>query len=78
LQRLRDEAHRFGITYHRNLRKKRVISSELDEIEGIGPKRRKDLLKRFKSVKGVKEAALEELLEVVPERIARQLKKVLN
>jgi len=78
LQRLRDEAHRFGITYHRNLRKKRVISSELDEIEGIGPKRRKDLLKRFKSVKGVKEATLEELLEVVPERIARQLKKVLN
>lgn len=78
LQRLRDEAHRFGITYHRNLRKKRVISSELDEIEGIGPKRRKDLLKRFKSVKGVKEAALEELSEVVPERIARQLKKVLN
>ncbi|MCS5420526.1 MULTISPECIES: excinuclease ABC subunit UvrC [Psychrilyobacter] len=78
LQRLRDEAHRFGITYHRNLRKKRVISSELDEIQGIGPKRKKDLLKRFKSVKRIKEATLEELLEVVPERIARQLKKIKN
>lgn len=78
LQRLRDEAHRFGITYHRNLRKKRVISSELDEIQGIGPKRKKDLLKRFKSVKRVREATLEELLEVVPEKIARQIKKILN
>ncbi|MEI6856280.1 excinuclease ABC subunit UvrC [Psychrilyobacter sp.] len=76
LQRLRDEAHRFGIAYHRNLRKKRVISSELDEIQGIGPTRKRDLLKRFKSVKRIKEAALEELLEVVPERIARQIKKV--
>ena len=78
LQRLRDEAHRFGITYHRNLRKKRVISSELDEIQGIGPKRKKDLLKRFKSVKRIKEATLEELLEIVPEKIAWQIKKVLN
>ncbi|WP_028856317.1 excinuclease ABC subunit UvrC [Psychrilyobacter atlanticus] len=78
LQRLRDEAHRFGITYHRNLRKKRVISSELDEVEGIGPKRKKDLLKRFKSVKRIKEATLEELLEIVPEKIAWQIKKVLN
>lgn len=76
LQRLRDEAHRFGITYHRNLRKKRVISSELDEIQGIGPKRKKDLLKRFKSVKRIKEATLEELLEVVSEEIANQIKKV--
>lgn len=78
LQRLRDEAHRFGITYHRNLRKKRVISSELDKIQGIGPKRKINLLKRFKSVKLIKEATLEELLEVVPEKIAKQLKKDLN
>jgi len=78
LQRLRDEAHRFGITYHRSLRKKRVISSELDEIQGIGSKRKKDLLKKFKSVKRIKETTLEELLEIVPEKIARQIKKVLN
>ena len=70
LQRLRDEAHRFGITYHRKLRKKRVMSSELDKINGIGPKRKKDLLQKFKSVKRIKEATLEELLEVVPEKIA--------
>jgi len=76
LQRLRDEAHRFGITYHRSLRKKRVISSELDEIYGIGPKRKKDLLKRFKSVKRIKSATLEELLEVVPEKIAWEIKKL--
>lgn len=76
LQRLRDEAHRFGITYHRKLRKKRVISSELDKINGIGPKRKKDLLQKFKSVKRIKEATLEELLEVVPEKIAWELKKL--
>ncbi|RUA07184.1 MAG: excinuclease ABC subunit UvrC, partial [Fusobacteria bacterium] len=75
LQRLRDEAHRFGITYHRNLRKKRVISSELDNIPGIGPKRRKDLLQKFKSVKQIKKASLEELKEILPEKIAIQLKK---
>jgi len=78
LQRLRDEAHRFGITYHRSLRKKRVISSELDEIQGIGPKRKTELLKRFKSVKRIKAATLEELLEVVPDKIAKQIKKVLE
>ena len=76
LQRLRDEAHRFGITYHRKLRKKRVMSSELDKINGIGPKRKKDLLQKFKSVKRIKEATLEELLEVVPEKIAWELKKL--
>ena len=78
LQRLRDEAHRFGITYHRSLRKKRVISSELDEIHGVGPKRKKELLKRFKSVKRIKEASLEELSEIVPEKIAKQIKNILN
>ncbi|MGB6127681.1 MAG: excinuclease ABC subunit UvrC [Psychrilyobacter sp.] len=78
LQRLRDEAHRFGITYHRSLRKKRVISSELDGIQGIGPKRKMELLNRFKSVKRIKEATLEELLEIVPDKIARQIKKVLD
>jgi excinuclease ABC subunit C len=76
LQRLRDEAHRFGITYHRNLRKKRVISSELDKIDGIGPKRKKDLLNKFKSVKRIKMASLEELMEILPENLARRVKKI--
>jgi len=78
LQRLRDEAHRFGITYHRSLRKKRVISSELDKVEGIGEKRKKELLQKFKSVKRIKEASLEELMEVLPEGVARKIKRQLK
>jgi excinuclease ABC subunit C len=62
LQRIRDEAHRFAIEYHRKLRKKRTIKSELDQIPGIGPTRRNILLKRFGSVERVKQATLEELL----------------
>ncbi|OQY09800.1 MAG: excinuclease ABC subunit C [Fusobacteriia bacterium 4572_132] len=74
LQRLRDEAHRFGITYHRKLRLKRVLNSELDEIKGIGIKRKKELLKKFKSVERVKKASMEELKEIVSEKIAIEIK----
>ena len=77
-QRVRDEAHRFGITYHRKLRSKRVISSELDHIEGIGEVRRKKLLKRFSSVSGVKAASLEELEECVPKQVAIRIKEELG
>ncbi len=65
IQRLRDEAHRFGITHHRNRRSKSTFKSELDQIEGIGPATIKDLLSKFKSVTKVKEASQEELTEVV-------------
>lgn len=78
LQRTRDEAHRFGITFHRKLRSKRVISSELDEIEGIGEKRRNALLKTFGSVKNIKEASIEKLKKVVPENIAIKIKERLK
>lgn len=64
LRRIRDEAHRFAITYHRNLRGKASRSSVLDEIPGVGPKRKKDLLKHFGSVKRIREASLEELQQV--------------
>jgi excinuclease ABC subunit C len=64
VQRIRDEAHRFAITYHRNLRAKASISSQLDEIPGIGPRRKKDLLKRFGSVKGIRRASTEEIATV--------------
>ncbi len=64
LQRIRDEAHRFAIRYHRDLRKKTAITSELDSIPGIGKNRRTALLKRFGSVKGVKEATVDEISEV--------------
>ncbi len=64
LQRLRDEAHRFALTYHRKKRDKASLSSVLNEIPGIGPKRRKALLKHFGSVKGIREAELADLLAV--------------
>jgi excinuclease ABC subunit C len=61
VQRIRDEAHRFAITYHRDVRGKRALRSELDDIEGIGPGRKKALLKRFGSVRRIKEASVEEV-----------------
>jgi len=73
-QRVRDEAHRFGITYHRKLRSKRIISSELDKIEGIGEVRRKKLLTKFGSVTAIKRASIEELKEIVPEKVALEIK----
>lgn len=64
VQRIRDEAHRFAITYHRNLRGKRSIGSALDEIPGIGPARKRALLRQFGSVKAIREADMEALLAV--------------
>ena len=66
MQHLRNEAHRFGITFHRNQRSKNSIQTELSNIEGVGEKSIEDLLRKFKSVKRVKEATLKELQEVVP------------
>jgi len=62
LQRLRDEAHRFAVTFHRSQRKKRTLHSELSLIPGIGPARQRDLLRHFGSLKKIREASLEELL----------------
>jgi excinuclease ABC subunit C len=64
LARLRDEAHRVAIQYHRKLRSKAAVDSALDVIEGVGDKWRRELLRRFGSVRGVREASLEELLAV--------------
>lgn len=64
LQRVRDEAHRFAITYHKTLRDKRTKASKLDLITGIGPKKKQLLLNRFGSVKRIKEATIEELMMV--------------
>ncbi len=61
LQQIRDEAHRFAVTFHRKRRKNRTLRSELDDIPGIGPKRRELLLKTFGSVKKIKQASLQEL-----------------
>jgi len=79
LQRARDEAHRFAITFHRNLRGKASVKSALDSVPGIGPKRRKMLIRTFGSVKGIREAS-EERIAASPgmtEKTARQLKEYL-
>jgi excinuclease ABC subunit C len=74
LQRLRDEAHRFGITAHRKRRSKQGMASILDGIPGVGPARRKALLKHFGSVEKIRAAALEELAQVVPQDTAASVK----
>ena len=64
LRKIRDEAHRFALTYHRNLRGKATRGSILDEIPGIGPKRKKDLIRHFGGIKKIRSATFEELQEV--------------
>lgn len=64
MQNLRDEAHRFAISYHRRLRRRQGLTSALEEIQGVGPKRRRALLKRFGSVEAIRRATLEELAMV--------------
>ncbi len=70
LQRIRDEAHRFAVTYHRSLRGRRMVDSVLDAVPGIGPARKKALLRRFGSLKKIREAAREDLAEVLPSAVA--------
>ena len=79
LQRVRDEAHRFAITYHRRLREKRGLSSALDEIPGVGPRRRQALLKHFGSLNAIREASVEELAAVtgMSTRMAQLVKEQL-
>lgn len=71
IQQMRDEAHRFGITHHRNRRSKKQVESALDKIKGIGPKTRDLLLTRYKSVKRIKEVPVEELAQLIGEARAR-------
>ncbi len=73
LQSVRDEAHRFAITYHRKLRSRRMVDSVLDSVPGIGPKRKKDLLRHFGSLKRLRRASVEQIAEVVPDPVAREL-----
>ena len=63
---IQEETHRFAITYHRQLRSKRLRYSELDGIAGIGPKRKQELLRRFKSLAAIREADLPQLERILP------------
>ncbi len=78
LQQVRDEAHRFAITYHRQLRSKSMVDSILDQVEGIGPKRKRDLIKHFGSLKKMRAATEQDLTEVVPEQVAADLYAALH
>jgi excinuclease ABC subunit C len=74
IQHLRDEAHRFGITHHRNRREKGSLKSQLSDIKGIGPQTEKILLNTFKSVAGIKRASEEELVKAVGAAKAKVLR----
>jgi excinuclease ABC subunit C len=79
VQRIRDEAHRFAINYHRSLRSKKTTNSAMDFITGIGPQRKKTLIRRFGSLQGIKQAALEDLTTVpgITRSLAIRIKEVL-
>ena len=79
LQRIQDEVHRFAITFHRQLRSKNSFSSQLDGIDGLGPKRKQNLMKHFKSLTKIKEASVDEIVEVgVPRLVAEAVQRKLN
>ena len=75
ITRIQDEAHRFAIEYHRSLRSKAQVKSVLDDIPGVGPARRKALMRRFGSINEIREASVEQLSEVpeIPEYTAEQI-----
>lgn len=78
LTQMQDEVHRFAISYHRRLRNKAMTKSILDEVEGIGDVRKKEIWKHFKSLKRLKVATLEEINEVVPIKVAQNIYNILH
>lgn len=79
LQRIQDEVHRFAITFHRQVRSKNSFSSQLDDIEGLGPKRKRKLLKHFKSIKKMEDASLEEIQAAgIPKSVAENVLAYFN
>jgi excinuclease ABC subunit C len=78
LQQVRDEAHRFAITYHRKLRGKGMVDSVLDDINGVGPTRKKVLLRQFGSLKRLRLASIDEMNEVVPRKVAESVYAALH
>ena len=78
LARIQEEVHRFAISYHRQIKNKGSLASILEMIPGIGLKRRQELLKKFSSLKKIKEASIEELSKILPSEVAISLKEYLN
>ena len=77
LTRIQDEVHRFTINYHKTLRSKGSISSILDNIDGIGNVRKKELIKKYGNITNIKNASIEELTQIIPENVAKELKDYL-
>ncbi len=79
LQRVRDEAHRFAVTYHQKVRSRRAVRSVLDDVEGVGPARKRALLRRFGSVQGIRAATAREVAEVagVGPALAERIKQAI-
>lgn len=78
LTQMQDEVHRFAISYHRRIRNKAMTKSILDEVEGIGEVRKKEIWKHFKSMKRLKEASVEEIAQVVPQAVAQNIYEILH
>ena len=78
LTRIQDEVHRFAITYHRQIKNKGTLASILEMVPGVGSKRRQELLKKFSSLKKIKEASLEDLSKIIPKDVAIELKNYLE
>ena len=78
LTRIQDEVHRFTITYHKTLRDKGSIASVLDNIDGIGKIRKKELIKKYGSIKRIKEASVDDLSQIIPQNVAENLLKYLK
>lgn len=78
LTRMQDEVHRFAISYHRKLRNKGMTKSLLDEVSGVGAERKKKILNHFKSMKALKQASLEEIEQLVPKQVARNIYQQLH
>ena len=78
LTRMQDEVHRYAISFHKNVRSKSLFASILDEVDGIGEVRKKKLLRKFGSVKKMKEASIEDLETILPKEVAKNLKTVLE
>ena len=78
LYKMQEEVHRFAITYHRNIKNKGMLQSILEDVPGIGEKRRKELLKKYSSLSKIKNATVEELSEIIPEEVAKNLLEFLN
>jgi len=80
VQRIRDEAHRFAVTYHQKVRAKRAVQSILDDVEGVGPTKKRALLRRFGSVRAMREAPVSDLAAVagVGNALAERIKQAIE